>query len=129
VAVPRLRVREIGTGDGPISATRPVPFLFSFFLLFSFLFWHPDRTAPSRHHPFLPQPSFSPHHRPIWSFKGKTCWNLWVVRASNVFPLFCRQDLAFQVDDEIFSGGGCSVGYGFGDVFQLEFLSITLSFG
>uniref|UniRef100_A0A2N9FG12 Uncharacterized protein n=1 Tax=Fagus sylvatica TaxID=28930 RepID=A0A2N9FG12_FAGSY len=60
---------------------------------------------------------------------GEICWSLWVTRAPNVFPLFCRQDLAFPVGDEIFSDGRCLVGIGFGDFFQLEFLSITLFLG
>uniref|UniRef100_A0A2N9GYF2 Uncharacterized protein n=1 Tax=Fagus sylvatica TaxID=28930 RepID=A0A2N9GYF2_FAGSY len=57
------------------------------------------------------------------------CWSLWVARASNEFPLFCRQKLAFPVADEIFLNSGCLVGTEFGYFFQLEFLSITLILG
>uniref|UniRef100_A0A2N9I6A2 Uncharacterized protein n=1 Tax=Fagus sylvatica TaxID=28930 RepID=A0A2N9I6A2_FAGSY len=60
---------------------------------------------------------------------GEICWSLWVARASNVFPFFCRQDLAFPMGEKIFFGGRCLVGIGFGDFFQLEFLSITLFLG
>jgi hypothetical protein len=55
------------TRDGPISSS--VALSLSFFS--SFLFWHQDRTTPSRHHhPYLLQPSVSPHNHPIWSCMG-----------------------------------------------------------
>uniref|UniRef100_A0A2N9HG05 Uncharacterized protein n=1 Tax=Fagus sylvatica TaxID=28930 RepID=A0A2N9HG05_FAGSY len=89
--------------------------------------------APSRHH--HPDPldplllSIPPLNQPIWSCMGEFCWRLWVARASNRLSLFCWHDLAVPVGIEIFFDGGCSVGIGFRDLFQFEFLSNYPTFG